>query len=336
MEKFDLAQSLLTRATTEIVQKGVTCRAGEIPPPACRFCQEICPEKAIAVREHAVEINKGACIQCGLCTRCPLGFLELMEMDRILPLLFKELLKKSEEIHLRCHRILPSKRGISGFPIPCIAYLKPSHLALLVLNGARKVWLQHPDCAKCRLNASSLVENLKKSWEKLIELWKIPLKVEFGRKKPRGFKGESKGDEEELGRRDFFLQLKRNVVGKISEKIPDFIINPKPKIPHDNFLYPEFLKFGLPKKEVVGRELVPWGEVEVNKNCNLCGECVYVCPPKALQIEVRDGEKRLVFYPASCSQCRFCEGLCPQKGIKISPAVDFSLWGKRVVFSFEE
>jgi ferredoxin len=178
------------------------------------------------------------------------------------------------------------------------------------------------------------VENLKRSWEKLIELWRIPLKVEFGRRRPSGFKGENKGSEE-LGRREFFLQLKKNLMGRISEKIPDFIIDPKPRIPHDNFLYPEFLKFGWPKEEVVERELVPWGEIEINKQCNLCGEYVFVCPTKALQIEVKEGKKQLVFYPASCCQCRFCEGFCSQRGVKLSPFFDFSFWGKKVVFSFE-
>jgi ferredoxin len=333
VEKIDLAQNLLARATAEIVQKGATCRAGEIPPPACRFCEEICPEKAIVVKQRAIEIDKNACIQCGLCTQCPLGFLELVEMDKVLPLIFKELLKESDEVHMRCHRIIPSKWGVPGFPIPCLAYLKPSHLSSLVLNGARVVWLQHPDCVKCRLKASSLVENLKKSWRKLIELWNIPLRVEFGIKRPAGFSGKKRG-EGEMGRRDFFFQLKENFMERVFERLPEFIINPKPKIPHDNFLYPDFLKFGLPKKEVVERELVPWGEIEISKDCDLCSECVYVCPRKALEIEKKE-KKRIVFYPASCSQCRFCEGICPKKAIKISPTFDFSVWGKRVIFSFE-
>lgn len=52
-------------------------------------------------------------------------------------------------------------------------------------------------------------------------------------------------------------------------------------------------------------------------NCNLCGFCVQVCPPKALQMIEDEATTALWFSTKDCIQCGKCEQICPEEVIRL-------------------
>ncbi len=56
--------------------------------------------------------------------------------------------------------------------------------------------------------------------------------------------------------------------------------------------------------------------VKVSSSCDLCGECVELCPFESLSLV--EGKVRQV---APCYLCGGCEAICPQKAIEIIPLV---------------
>jgi len=60
----------------------------------------------------------------------------------------------------------------------------------------------------------------------------------------------------------------------------------------------------------------------INKQkCNLCGQCVDVCPEGVLEIE----EGILVIAnPQNCTYCTTCEEICPEDAVRCDFVI---LWG---------
>ncbi|MBM3303120.1 MAG: 4Fe-4S dicluster domain-containing protein [Deltaproteobacteria bacterium] len=50
------------------------------------------------------------------------------------------------------------------------------------------------------------------------------------------------------------------------------------------------------------------------EKCNLCGECVDVCPADVLEV---DDQETRVALPADCLGCESCVAVCPEEAITV-------------------
>ena len=55
----------------------------------------------------------------------------------------------------------------------------------------------------------------------------------------------------------------------------------------------------------------------ITTDCDLCYDCVDICPEVALTTTCR-GE--IIYLPDECSYCEVCMDICPQEAIKIMEA----------------
>lgn len=59
--------------------------------------------------------------------------------------------------------------------------------------------------------------------------------------------------------------------------------------------------------------------IEIADSCNLCKECIKVCPRKVFELK----DKIIVANPLECSMCKECEKACEQKDIRVIETNDF-------------
>jgi ferredoxin len=330
MNSAQLIEKLLIRGDFPLKSKAKTCPAGNYLSPACRFCQRVCPQKAIIIKPDEIDIDKRFCVKCGACLSCPLALLELEGLEPLLLKGLDERLEVSKQVHLRCSRA-PSK---SGLTVPCLAALKDYYLPWLISSEGTLLWVEPGHCQTCEFKAGDLVQAKRGIWESLIDLFGLKILLRWQSEKPSSFGQERKP--ESLDRRDFFKNVQKALADQASQRLTqlDWLLKSGTlkKIPSLSI----FFQLQQPRQKTVERDLTPWGEVSLTTSCNFCGVCVETCPKNALSIKEENGQKSLVFQLENCTKCRICEAVCPQKAISLSPTTDFSLWKKKAVYVIEK
>lgn len=330
MNSVEITKKLLIKGDFPLKAKTPICTTAAYLPPACRFCQRICPQKAITIKSEGIDIDERLCVKCGACLSCPLALLELEGLEPLLVKGFEEQLEVSNQIHLRCSRAVSK----SGLTVPCLAALKDYYLPWLISRESTLLWVEPENCETCNFKTGDLAQAKKKVWESLIALFGLKIHLRWQTKKPANF--TQKKDFEILDRRDFFKSARKALVSQATQRLPqlDWLLKRETikKIPSLSV----FLQLGQPQEKVIKRDLSPWGEITLKSSCNFCGICAIACPKKALGIKEENGQKNLIFQLENCTKCRICEASCPQKAISLSPTTDFSLWKKKTVYIIEK
>lgn len=90
-----------------------------------------------------------------------------------------------------------------------------------------------------------------------------------------------------------------------------------------------FKRIHVLKDTGMGKEILPAGVYRfftnlmvprphfLHNRCILCGKCVKICPPEALEIRGKNKKKVRIDYE-KCIRCYCCDEVCPEKAIRIS------------------
>lgn len=90
-----------------------------------------------------------------------------------------------------------------------------------------------------------------------------------------------------------------------------------------------FKRIQVLKDTGMGKEILPDGLYRfftnimvprphfIHRRCILCGKCVKICPPEALEIRGKKNKKVRIDYD-KCIRCYCCDEVCPEKAIRIS------------------
>lgn len=322
----------------------------------CRLCVEACPiDGCLSFENSTISVKKDLCPGCGVCTTvCPTGALSLKGLDdaKLLGRLKEGLEKK--DLFIGCSlgpgaedRGLPESfsPGTDSVELPCLAVLKESHLAALVLSGAGRVGLDCSRCSSCAFcgakevigKTAGYAENLLKSMNRAgrIEV----LEVMPGRTKSgfglfgKGGKGKRKGVRKitngpEYSRRELFAILKGRAAALAAESTPGRNIEREEVFknsaaPQRRMILIEALRAAdAPASGAIKDGGFPVRRIGINEKCVMCRRCGAFCPTGALKRAETKGEVRIEFSTALCMGCHQCKEFCPVGAIFYEEEVD--------------
>lgn len=322
----------------------------------CRLCIEACPiDGCLSFENTSIEVKKELCSGCGICTTvCPTGAIALEGLDDAV--LLERLMAglEGKNLFIGCHlgpgtqnRELPEPLSPeSNFvTLPCLAVLKESHLAALVLSGIGRTDLDCSRCSSCAFRgARDVIEKTARYAENLLARAGLPGRVgvlETLEAQPAGSKGgpglfrrdKKKGARKitqgpEYSRRELFTFLKGKAAALAAEKAPGGHIVKERVL--ENGAVPQrrsMLLEALKAADV--RELGPIRDGEfpirhigIGEKCVMCRRCDAFCPTGALKRVQTEGEVSIEFRGALCMGCHQCREFCPAGAIFYGEEID--------------
>ncbi|MBI5893256.1 MAG: 4Fe-4S binding protein, partial [Deltaproteobacteria bacterium] len=312
----------------------------------CRLCADVCPvEGCISFNEDAITIDNDICIGCGICTNvCPTSALVMDNLSD------RELLQKIEtcitaddkDVVFGCSlgsqkdsRLATHDSRLS-INLPCLAILKESHLASIVLSGAKNIYIDTMGCNDCSFKYGKMVieqsisyaNNLLKAagYEDCIKTDHRPQAADCSKKgKKQNIKTITPVPE--YSRRELLYFFKEKAVERIigdnenkggdkkTENIPD----------RRSILLETFNKVGNNLQTAkIEHGSFPVNQLVIGENCTLCHDCNLFCPTGALTRVEEYGEVRIDFNMALCMGCYECKELCPEDVIDKQGAIDIN------------
>ncbi len=308
----------------------------------CRLCVEACPvDGCLSFENGTIIVKKDLCPGCGVCTAvCPTGALSLKGLDdAVLLERLKEGLEK-KDLFIGCslgpgaeNRGLPESfsPGSDSVALPCLAVLKESHLAAIVLSGAGRISLDCSRCSSCAFHGAKEVigktaqyaENLLKSMNRAgrIEVLEV---MPGGSKSGSGLfgKGKKKGVRKithgpEYSRRELFTFLKGRAAALAAESTTGRNIEREEVLensaaPQRRMILLEALRAANPPASGAIKDGgFPVRQIGINEKCVMCRRCGAFCPTGALNRAETKGEVRIEFSAALCMGCCQCKEFCP-------------------------
>lgn len=315
----------------------------------CRLCVEACPiDGCLSFENSTISVKKDLCPGCGVCTTvCPTGALSLKGLDDavLLERLSEGLEKK--DLLIGCslgpgaeNRALPESfsQGTGSVDLPCLAVLKESHLAALVLSGAGNIGLDCSRCSSCALRgAKEVIGKTARYAENLLALLGRAGRIEvlevmdkgpksgFGLFR-KGGKGKKKGVRKitsgpEYSRRELFTFLKGRAsalaagraTGRNIER--DEVLENSAAPQRRSILVEALRATDVPASGAIKDGAFPVRQIGIDEKCVMCRRCAAFCPTGALKRAQTEGEVRIEFSAALCMGCRQCKEFCPAGAI---------------------
>ncbi|MBI5643584.1 MAG: 4Fe-4S binding protein [Deltaproteobacteria bacterium] len=322
----------------------------------CRLCVEACPiDGCLSFENTSIDVKKELCSGCGICTTvCPTGALTLEGLDDavLLGRLSDGLEKKN--LFIGCHlgpgtenRDLPDPfSSESNFVnIPCLAVLKESHLAALILSGVGRIGLDCSRCSSCAFRgAKGVIEKTARYAENLLARAGLAGRIEilettevlpagskggfglFRKDKMKGVRKITHGPE--YSRRELFSFLKSKAEALAAERALGRHTEKEKLL--ENCAVPQRRSILLEAlKAADARELgpikdgeFPIRQIGIGEKCVMCRRCDAFCPTGALKRVQTEGEVSIEFRTALCMGCHQCMEFCPAGAIFYEEEID--------------
>ncbi|MBI5492640.1 MAG: 4Fe-4S binding protein [Deltaproteobacteria bacterium] len=346
------------------------CQRRRYAKSDCALCAEACPAAGCVTFEGAsVVVDSSVCVGCGICTTaCPTGALELKGLPE------KGLLEKLQscsespdgnipDLNFDCGlgpgggslEILSnnSPPGTTLVRIPCLAMLKESHLAALILSGVKAITLHAGRCPQCSFSEGRKIIGKTVTYARnIIEGAGISASISIDSEMPepvgRGLfsrKGGRKTREisasPELSRRELFTFFKEKAKESAKEKILGYtkgqkeVCTPDEVPPRRSILLDALNRLNLQNFSNFKEGGFPAHNIRISERCSACGRCEAFCPTGAIKRTGMDGEARIEFCQALCMGCHKCGEFCPEGALGYDAEMhleDFVRGKTRVVF----
>lgn len=320
----------------------------------CDKCAKACIADAFSLSRGEIEIDYGACLNCGCCVpACPTSALSMAEpsADQV-----SKRALKSADAQRRCAVFACSRIASKNVAdpdtfaeVPCLGHVSEQQILDLIKCGYDDILFVDGDCSTCKLGAASsrIDESIETASEMLDACGSQAIVTRLSEfpEEYRTTGVNSRGE----GRRGLLRQttsyvktVAENVARKtLDEKLQEAGLNePDPKKsglkygkgimnldPVENYALIEDLET-LSGDECGGTfGTRHFGNVFIDtERCSGCGMCVLFCPTKALKYaefdEPEDENLRYCeFQAADCVQCELCKDVCLRECLEVSPTV---------------
>ncbi len=295
---------------------------------SCQKCIGQCPQRAISF-DGQIKVDESACSGCGICVNtCPTGAFELNNNSYI---------KIFNQIDNRRTIIFSCEKSSScGIKVPCLGFLSSSFLISLIIARKKPVIIDLSKCQGCSNQTGlKVIHETVGNARTLIDILGLDADIRV--------ENNEFTDENEFcySRREFFTLLRNRATGKVSDALN--IINRQvpaesyreQKIPeHRKLLLHFWPKLSKQIKKPSG--CLPFTEIEIGSDCDLCNVCVKACPTGAL-LRSEDNSKVTLKHDIDfCVKCGLCGEICPQRAIKYPEIVEVSSFNRKLKVDLRE
>lgn len=317
---FNLIDKWLNMALINIMPS--RCIRSRYKHSLCKKCIGHCPKGAISF-DGQIKVDEAKCNQCGICINlCPTGAFGLNDISYV------KLINKIENkgtIIFYCEK---SNAG-SGVKVPCLGFLNLSFLISLVIAGKNTILIENGQCQGCsNQNGLKVIHQTVENTKTVFDMLGLDAEIIFP--------GEDSKNQYEpsYSRREVLSLFGKQASNSVSE-ILDVVYQQKPEDIFREQKIPEHRKLLLHFwPELSGsiqsqNSCLPFTEIRVNLNCNLCAVCVKACPTGALKKYEDDSKVVLKHIIDYCVKCGLCIEICPQGALEHSDTIELSNFNRR-------
>ncbi len=306
-------------------------------PKLCTKCQDVCPTKSIDLSEGSIEIADN-CRKCGLCVAvCPSGSLTAPKINP--RRLYERIVRAAsayDHAYVTCTRAIGRKPQENEVVLPCLGDV-PAEVWFTILTDYPNVsaYLPLGICDRCRNTTGE--ETLGEQIELAEQMSGKGLGLEVDEKsldytKDHAF--ERKEFIDSLGKQGMAaigavnpaVAMARSITQKIDENtrrinaITHTIEGASAPAPTRKRRVltqrRQLVMTTLQRHPKLAVRLSPKSPACDTERCNLCGECVEVCPTRACEL-AENGVFRVE--NAYCVECGACVKVCPEKALAFAP-----------------
>lgn len=323
----------------------------------CTKCADACPHNCISAENNMLDIDKTACVNCGVCsTACPTEALvpidppdtDLFERTNAALAVLAEADDGyvPDQFAIVCARKAAQGRAAANriLEVPCICRVHESLLIELARVGVREILLVDGHCKTCIYrDSASFADTVVESANALLEAWGESARAIRTEELPESAVATIAGESGSgLSRRQFFTEIGSNAkvaaveTANVTFAVEEIASRPARNIrdilkPGDNgCLISEITPrratitaaldhMGEPE-EVEYAETRLWGTVSIDEElCSNCGVCAVFCPSGALR-KYKEGKERWQEWAAcDCVGCSLCADACQANAITVLP-----------------
>lgn len=343
---------LLRVNAVEIVQD--RCAAVRNRNSSCRKCVDACFAQAVAVKDNQVDIDDGACVNCGVCVSvCPTSALAAAapSLHKLESDIAARRQTTGRAVCIACDRAAAHHDGNEEAfaAVPCLGQVTEQLLCDAAAGGAERIVLVDGDCATCKYGqASPFVDASVEGARALLSAVDADAAIERTTGFPDEFRAHAGKNLRGADRRGLIFQTGsyiKAVAGNVAQKAIEEKLAPQsaPKTLRDRLsagktgkmppfspdrnmqVLDDLSRLGEPRDGRIETRL--FGEVAIDAEaCSGCGLCVLFCPTRALTYAEYDepdepGMRYLEFRTADCVQCMLCRDVCMRKCLDVGAEV---------------
>jgi ferredoxin len=285
---------------------------------SCDYCKVICPTDAIDIgREITIDPKK--CVRCGSCaTICHNGVFTLLDGSDEILLNKIEVIKSSvNNITIQCngcnnsfkikHKKLPKDMG--KLMVPC--HGRVNEIILLRIRELDFENVVFSDClSECPYksawkgfyHALILNDNLRKTI--IMVSNNSSLTTKSGKKSSKDLDGQNRRDFVNLaGKRAAAMALDINPTRKqITKQMHHLPVRRRALL--------DLLKSHEINDHIVKKGTLPFAEIDIMSECDLCGACSHICPTGTLTLIDNGKNTSITFDFPKCVGCELCSQVC--------------------------
>ncbi|WP_277657323.1 ATP-binding protein [Seleniivibrio woodruffii] len=296
----------------------------------CRDCLESCDHNAIHIGRpgSGISIDSSLCSGCEKCiASCSYGVFKRSGQSE--SQWCRNILQMSDN---RTVRILCMKKdGKSA----CLGSIHFIHMLFWLIKGTEKLVLVSSDCEHCENNQGLTMLKqqtlcLNDFWSSItgsaLDIYSDDGGFNIEAHRSPFLKNSRLNSMNNIGRRDFFKAVGRELVKSVSEVVDSITVQENSKIDFSE-------KRVMSQRMVLFRSImsdlrhkiirplrynrkVPLGIIDIDhSSCTRCGLCIRLCPTGAL---VSDQKYDLVHNSQLCCGCGVCEKVCSNKCLRLS------------------
>ena len=197
---------------------------------ACSRCEDVCFTAAITIKDNAVRIDGGACVNCGACVGvCPTSCITAQDppAQKVLADGLQAVARAGGVACIACARKASKHEADPELfcEVPCLAHVTETLFADMAAAGVQDIALIDGDCATCKYGAvSPAIDATVDSAAKLFEALDVPAIVTRSTAFPPELAGTFERDIRGADRRGLMVQTGRylrTVAGNVAQKTID-------------------------------------------------------------------------------------------------------------------